>query len=166
MRKVSRTIVGGRGWTEPIVRAISVLSVAGLCVTGLADKPRQDETRTITVPAASADGYVLKGPIKAGTELTLQYVSGKWAAWPGDMEQISPDNPSRISCRTVFAERSKPGGPISILDLVPGGTSTLPKEYRLDHDAGEIIFRMNGKNGELSKNTGSVQYKLTIRPAD
>lgn len=148
-----------RGLHRSITTAVVLLAACICGATAAGESPR---TMTITVPANSADGYVLEGPFKAGTKLAIHYVSGKWAAWPGDMEEISPDNPSRISCQAILAERSKPDGPISVLDMVAGGTSTLAREYQLDHDVREILIRMNGKNGYFAKNTGSVLYTLTI----
>lgn len=151
-------------WFHRIVTAAAVLTAALTCGPTAADEALR--TMTITVPANRSDGYVLKGPFKAGTKFAIRYVSGKWAVWPGGMEEISPDNPSQICCQTVIAERSKPDGPISILALVPGGTSNLAKGYQLDNDTGEVLIRINGKNGYFAKNTGSVEYRLTIDPEE
>lgn len=159
----TRSITPGGNGLNRIIMAAVVLSAGWICGPTAADQaPR---TMTIIVPANSADGYVLKGPFKAGTKLAIKYVSGKWTASAG-MEEISPDNPSSRSCQTLVAERRKAGDPISILDMVPGGTSVVAKVYQLDCDAGEILIRINGKNGEFSKNSGSVQYRLTIIPVE
>jgi hypothetical protein len=167
MRSCTPSLTGRGKWLKRIAATGVVLSTVWLCVPTAADERSPGkQTVKVTVPANSAEGYVLKGPFKAGTKLAIQFVAGKWAAWPGDMEEISPDNPSRVSCQALLAERCKPDGPISLLGIIPAGTSITPKVYILEHDTGEILIRMNGKNGDFSRNTGSVQYKLTLAPEE
>ncbi|GDY13329.1 hypothetical protein LBMAG53_22070 [Planctomycetota bacterium] len=112
----------------------------------------------VTVMASDSKGSEL-GTFPAGTELTLQYVSGEWSFNTG-RAMYSPDVASQKITDTLIVA-VQPNGEERVLGRIPPGSSATP--YRIVTESEALItLRMSDDN--FWDNSGSVVYRWQAKP--
>ena len=136
---------------------------------GAKAKPKPSKAKTArgtgTIPANSEKGIIL-GPVKQGTTLVLQYVSGKWKGWGGrgDICPDKTDGRGGSICLLAVVAFDAMGTMPRTLTLVPQGTKDKPFTYEIPQDVALLVLRINDKDGKWSGNPGKVQYNVALTP--
>jgi len=119
--------------------------------------------RTVTIPANSEKGFVI-GPVKKGTKLGLQYVSGKWKGW-GSIPDICPDKTDGrggSTCLLAVVAFTRDGR-AQRLTLVPQGTKQKPFIFEIPQDVEQLVLRINGRDNKWRGNPGKVVYNVAVQ---
>jgi hypothetical protein len=98
---------------------------------------------------------LLIGDLPAGTQLSLQYLSGTWTFRQGAQPMLSPDDAgSRPVYRVVLATET------GVVQEIPAGTSQQAWTWTAPSDLKGVLLRFSGASGRAP--AGSVTYKATV----
>lgn len=120
------------------------------------------KTGNIAIKAKEQNGAEL-GTVRAGTQIKLQYVEGRWAmsgGGEGDPSKYPSPDDAEIYPANRLGIYALTDGEAKLLATVPGGTKKKPFRYRFDKDYPVIILRI--QDSDAVDNSGFVVYKVDV----
>jgi hypothetical protein len=102
---------------------------------------------------------LLIGPVRQGTQITLQYDGGTWTN-PLTQQSINPDDASHGIYSVAIATR---GANPRIIRVLPTGTAEQAFHWRANQDYESLVLRCSiaGIGDRLG---GRVYYRMTVHP--